>query len=195
MTEALADGWYLMSTSDLELELANWRSPEARPTGSCARRLTTEEALAFRDRGNLPDEQGRTLRLVLRVDDTQELAQLERRRLEFEPDYQDAPKWRREGSRPINVVPLRPPGVAPVTTDAWWEVPELAALEREYEEHGTAGGVRVPGEYRGFVFKTVLALRSQHREVTPGAISDSIARWLSDEDAARIARALKQLNR
>lgn len=195
MTQELADGWYLMSTSDLERELANWRSHQAGATGSHAQPLTTEEALAFRDRGNLPDERGRTLRLVLHVDDSHQLANLDRRRIEFEPDYHDAPKWRREGSRPINVVPLRRSGVAPVTTDAWWEVPELADLEREYEEYGTAGGVRVPGEYRGFVFKTVLALRSQGREVTSGAISDSIARWLSDDDAARIARAMEQLNR
>jgi hypothetical protein len=195
VNEELADGWYLMSTADLEQELARWRSPGTHEGKSNARRLTTEKALQFRDAGNLPDELDRTLRLVLRVDDTRDLANLAERRLEFEPDYQDAPRWRRAGSRPINVVPLRRPGVAPVTTEPWWEDDELAALEHEFGQRGTAGGVRVPGEYRGFVFKTILALRSQGREVTPKAISDSIARWLPEEDAARITRELNELNR
>lgn len=194
MTEDLVDGWYLMSTSDLERELARWRDPETHLGPSHARRLTAEQALEFRDAGNLPDELDRTLRLVLRVDDTHDLARLEERRLEFEPDYQDAPNWRREGSRPINVIPLRRPEVAAARTGAWWEKPELAELEREFAELGTTGGVRVPGEYRGFIFKTVLSLRSQGREVTPTSISDSIARWLSPEDAARIARELNELN-
>jgi hypothetical protein len=195
VNEELADGWYLMSTADLEQELARWRSPGTHGGTSNARRLTTEKALQFRDAGNFPDELDRTLRLVLRVDDTRDLADLAERRLEFEPDYQDAPRWRRAGSRPINVVPLRRPGVAPVTTEPWWEDDELAALEHEFGRRGTAGGVRVPGEYRGFVFKTILALRSQGREVTPKAISDSIARWLPEEDAARITRELNELNR
>jgi hypothetical protein len=195
VNEELADGWYLMSTADLEQELARWRSPGTHEGTSNARPLTTEKALQFRDAGNLPDELDRTLRLVLRVDGTRDLANLAERRLEFEPDYQDAPTWRRAGSRPINVVPLRRPGVAPVTTEPWWEEDDLAALEHEFGQRGTAGGVRVPGEYRGFVFKTILALRSQGREVTPKTISDSIARWLPEEDAARIARELNELNR
>lgn len=194
MTEELADGWYLMSTQDLERELARWRAPESDVGESNAQRVTIEEALEFRNAGNLPDEADRTLRLVLRVDDTQDLERLAERRLEFEPDYQNAPTWRREGSRPINVVPLRPPGVAPVSTAPWWEDAELAALEREFVEEKTAGGVRVPGEYRGFIFKTIVALRSQGREVTPETISDSIARWLPEESAARIARELNELN-
>jgi len=195
VTEALAEGWYLMSTADLEYELARWRSP-VRHGGVCrAQPLTTEQALAFRNAGNLPDELGRTLRLVLHLDDAEGLANLAARRLEFEPDYQDAPIWRREGSRPINVVPLRRPGIAPVSDRPWWEDAELAALEHEFNERSTAGGVRVPGEYRGFVFKTILALRSQGREVTPKTISDSIARWLPEEDAARIALKLNELNR
>jgi hypothetical protein len=194
VTEELADGWYLMSTADLERELARWRAPETNVGPSNLRRLTVEQALEFRDAGNLPDELDRTLRLVLRVDDPQDLASLEERRLEFEPDYQDAPSWRRGGSRPINVVPLRRPGIAPMSEGPWWANPELAELEREFGHKGTAGGVRVPGEYRGFIFKTVLGLRSQGREVTPGTIADSIARWLSPEDAARIARELNELN-
>ena len=194
MTEELADGWYLMSTQDLERELARWRAPESDVGESNALRVTIEEALEFRNAGNIPDEFDRTLRLVLRVEDSQDLERLAERRLEFEPDYQDAPTWRREGSRPINVVPLRRPGVAPVSTAPWWEDAELAALEREFVEKCTAGGVRVPGQYRGFIFKTIVALRSQGREVTPETIADSIARWLPQESAARIARELNELN-
>ena len=124
-----------------------------------------------------------------------DLARLDARRLEFEPDYHDAPTWRREGSRPVNVVPLRGPGVEPVTKGSWWDDPQLEALEREYSERGTAAGVRIPGEYRGFIFKTVLALRAQGREITPKAISDSVARWLSKEDAARIETAIDEASR
>jgi hypothetical protein len=194
MTEELAEGWYLMSTADLEHELARWRAPSEDGGPSRAQPLTAKQALAFRNAGNLPDELDRTLRLVLHVGDTRDLANLAERRLEFEPDYQNAPTWRREGSRPINVVPLRRPGIAPVSDGPWWEDAELAALEHEYSERSTAGGLRVPGEYRGFVFKTILALRSQGREVTPKTISDSIARWLPKEDAARIALELNELN-
>ena len=195
MTEELVDGWFLMSTADLELELARWRSPKTDVGTPNTRRLTTEQALEFRNAGNLPDEFDRTMRLVLRINDTQDLARLAERRLEFEPDYQDAPTWRREGSRPINVVPLRRSGVAPVSTGPWWEDAELAELEREFGERSTAAGVRVPGEYRGFIFKTILALRSQGRQITPETIADSIARWLPKETAARIARELNELNR
>ena len=194
MTEELADGWYLMSTADLELELARWRSPGTEGGTPNTRRLTTGQALEFRNAGNLPDELDRTLRLVLHVNDTQDLARLAERRLEFEPDYQEAPAWRREGSRSVNVVPLRRPGVAPVSTGPWWEDDELAELEREFKERSTAAGVRVPGEYRGFIFKTILALRSQGREITAETIADSIARWLPEETAARIGRELNELN-
>jgi len=193
--EQLRDGWYLMSTSDLELELQRWRSPDQQRPSSRALRLTNVEALAYRDAGNLPDELDRWLRLVLVVNDTRDLARLDARRLEFEPDYHDAPTWRREGSRPVNVVPLRGPGVEPVTKGSWWDDPQLEALEREYSERGTAAGVLIPGEYRGFIFKTVLALRDQGREITPKAISDSVARWLSKEDAARIESAIDEANR
>jgi hypothetical protein len=195
VTKKLADGWYLMSTQDLERELARWRATESDVGETKALRVTIEEALEFRNAGNLPDKFDRTLRLVLRVDDTQGLERLAERRLEFEPDYQDAPTWRREGSRPINVVPLRRPGVAPVSTAPWWEDAEIAALEREFVEENTAGGVRVSGEHRGFIFKTIVALRSQGREVTPESIADSIARWLPEESAARIAREIHELNR
>ena len=191
----LHDGWYLMSTADLERELERWRSPDQEGRPSRARRLTKQEALAYRNAGNLPDELDRSLRLVLVVNDTRELANIDARRLEFEPDYHEAPTWRREGSRPVNVVPLRSPGVEPVTEGSWRDDPQLEALEREYTERGTAAGVRIPGEYRGFIFKTVLALRAQGREITPRAISDSVARWLPKEDAARIEAALAEANR
>jgi hypothetical protein len=194
VSSELTDGWYLMSTADLESELARWRSPGGTTRESNAQRLSTEQALAFRDAGNVPDELGRTLRLVLRIENTEDLASLDERRLEFEPDYQKAPKWRREGSLPINVVPLRRPGVAPATTGDWWEDPELAVLEREFERHGTAGGLRVPGEFRGFIFKTIIALRSQGIEVTPQTVADSIARWLTPADSARIGQQLTELN-
>jgi hypothetical protein len=191
----LHDGWYLMSTADLERELKRWRSPDQEGRPSRARRLTNQEALAYRNAGNLPDELDRSLRLVLVVNDTRDLASLDARRLEFERDYHDAPTWRREGSRPVNVVVLRSPGVEPVTEGSWRDDPQLEALEREFTERGTAGGVRIPGEYRGFIFKTVLALRSQGREITPRAISDSVARWLPKEDAARIEAAIAEANR
>ncbi|MGH2778858.1 MAG: hypothetical protein ACRDJB_09440, partial [Actinomycetota bacterium] len=129
------------------------------------------------------------------IRDTRDLANLDARRLNFEPDYHHAPTWRREGSRPVNVVVLRRPGVEPVTEGSWWDDPELEALEREFTERGTAGGVRIPGDYRGFIFKTVVALRSQGREITPRAISDSVARWLPKEDAARIEAAIAEANR
>lgn len=194
MTEKLADGWYLMSTGDLERELARWRAPEDEVESSNAVRLDTDEALRFRNSGNIPDELDRSLRLVLHVEDTHGLASLAERRLQFEPDYQDAPIWRREGSRPVNVVPLRRPGISPASEGAWWDDPELAEMEHEFAGHGTVAGVRVPGEYRGFIFKTVLALRSQGREITPTAISNSMARWLPEESAASIARELSELN-
>ena len=191
----LHDGWYLMSTADLECELNRWRSSDKEGGPSRARRLTNQEALAYRNAGNLPDELDRSLRLVLVVKDAQDLANLDARRLTFEPDYHDAPTWRREGSRPVNVIPLRSPGVEPVTEASWWDDPELEALEREFTERGTAGGVRIPGEYRGFIFKTVLALRAQGHEVTSRSICNSIARWLPKEDAARIDAALAEANR
>jgi hypothetical protein len=194
VTPELRDGWYLMTTADLEMELRRWRSPEEPLPASGAEPLSVEQAIAFRDAGNIPDEHDRTLRLVLRIEDTKDLANLDARRVSFEPDYHEAPRWRREGSRPINVVPLRRPDVGPVTTSAWWEEPALEALEQEFQTSGTAAGVHVPGEYRAFVFKTILALRAQSREVTPQTISDSIARWLPEADARRVARSLAEAN-
>jgi hypothetical protein len=42
------------------------------------------------------------------------------------------------------------------------------------------------------VFKTVVSLRSANRDVTPDAISDSVARWLPPEDVVRLREALKE---
>lgn len=185
----IADGWYLMSTAQLENLLASRRADEeVLPEG--VERLSTEDALAYRDRGNLPDEADRSLRIILNVRSEEELSSLEARRAELEPDYLDPPKWRREGSRPVNVVPLRRTEVKGAER-AWWDDPEVGALEEEWRATGTVSGVAIPGDYRSFVFKTVLALRRAGREITAESIADSIERWVSPTDAAKIRQALK----
>ncbi len=195
INETLREGWYLMSTSDLERELARWRDPSADRGPSNALRLSVEEALAYRNAGNLPDDDGRSLRLVLYVDGPEDLSALQRKRVLYEPDFHDAPRWRREGSKPVNVVPLRKPGVAPSPPEAWWEERDLAALEEEWRTSGRVGGLVVPAEYRGFVYKTVLALKAVGREVTADSVADSIARWLPPFEADRIRAALRTANR
>jgi hypothetical protein len=185
----IPEGWYLMSTADLEEMLGAWRAGrESLPES--ARRLTQEAAMAYRRAGNLPDEQDRSLRLLLRVETETDLKSLDAKRLVFEPDYLDAPSWRRAGSRPVNVVPLRSAHVRGAP-QPWFEEPALAELEGEWRATGTVGGVFVPGEYRSFVFKTVLALRSAGREVTAKTIADGITRWLPEEEAHRIREALE----
>lgn len=188
----IADGWYLMSTAQLEELLASRRAgEETLPEG--AERLTAEDALAYRDAGNLPDEIGRSLRIVLKVRSEEELSTLEARRAELEPDYLDPPKWRREGSRPVNVVPLRRSEVKGAER-AWWDDPEVGALEAEWRATGAVSGVAIPGDYRSFVFKTVLALRRAGKEVTAESIADAIERWVSPADATKIRRALSSTN-
>ena len=186
------DGWYLMSTSELERVLAEWRRGLEPSVPSGARHLSVEEALAYRDAGNLPDERDRTLRLVLHVSDD-DVAHLSKKRLVFEPDHHDPPVWKGPGSRPVNVVPLRSGGGG-VDEDQgpWWEDPELRALEEEWVATGSIAGLRVPADYRSFVFKTVLALSEAGREITPDSVADSIARWLP-EGAEKIRAALKAL--
>jgi hypothetical protein len=186
----LEEGWYLMSTSELERELARWRGADRSP--SEAIRLSNQEALDLRNAGNVPDEQGRTLRLVLYID-SPEPGLLERKRLVFEPDYHDAPNWRRVGSAPVNLVPLRTTDVAAEPSE-WWDDPAIAALEREWAEKGTVEGLSVPASYRGFVFKTVLALRAAGRRVTAIAVADSIARWVPPAEADEIRTALTTAN-
>lgn len=186
----LEEGWYLMNVTELERELGRWRGNDA--PRSSAVRLSVEQALAYRDRGNVPDEQDRTLRLVLHVGNRAELSYLQSKRLLYEPDFHDAPTWRLEGSKPINVVPLRVGEIEPGDASPWWEQPELASLEDEWRSAGTVAGLPVPAPYRGFVFKTVLALRAAGKDVTPDAVADSVARWLAQEEAERIRAALTQ---
>ncbi|MGH2736487.1 MAG: hypothetical protein ACRDKZ_12985 [Actinomycetota bacterium] len=194
MTDELREGWYLMSTADLERELARRRGSDADLPPSNARPLEIEEALAFRDGGNLPDELDRTLRLVLLIEDAAQLDRLEAKRMRYEPDFLDQPTWRKAGSKPVNVLPLRVKEISPGARGPWWEDDRMAELEAEWRRAGTAGGVRVPGEYRGFVFRTVAALWSAGRPVTVESIVGSIARWVSDEDAATIGEALRAAN-
>lgn len=178
-----------MSTADLEKELARWRDPAAPVPPSDAVELTIPEAIAYRNAGNLPDGRGRTLRLVLIARDLDDLRGLGRKRALFEPDYHDAPAWRREGSAPVNVVPLRAPGVTG-DPSPWWEDADVGELEREWRATGRVGGLAVPAEYRGFVFKTILSLRDAGLPVTRESVADSISRWLSPEDAQAIRAAL-----
>jgi hypothetical protein len=180
-----------MNVAELERELARRRAPGSAPA-SGAPRLSIEEALAYRDAGNLPDEHGRTLRLVLVAEAG--AGELEAKRLAFEPDYLDRPTWRREGSAPINIVPLRTAAPRERSTDAWFDEPALAALEAEWERTGALDGMRVPAEWRGFVFKTVLTLRAARREVTIDAVVGSIARWVEPEDARVLRAALIEAN-
>lgn len=184
----LPDGWYLMSTEVLMRELARFRSGAEMDVAPDVAPLTVTEALAYRDAGNLPDDRGRTLRLVLNVATETELHTLEERRLSFEPDYLDPPAWRREGSKPVNVVPLRRADVRG-NEQPWWDDAAVGELEREWQQSGTAGGMLVPGEFRSFVFKTVIALRAAGREVTPQAVLGGVARWLSPKQVEELRDA------
>jgi hypothetical protein len=187
----LREGWYLMSVGDLETELARWRGETGRGP-SHAERISVEEALDFRNAGNVPDELGRSLRLVLVAEDS--AAALHEKRLRWEPDFHDPPDWRRPGSLPVNVVPLRasrPPGEDDA---AWWDDPDLAALEAEWSRTGAVAGLRIPADYRGFLYKTILSLRSAGRPVTVESVSDSVARWLEPDQAAALRAALDDAN-
>jgi hypothetical protein len=149
--------------------------------------LSRDEGVEYRNEGNLPDEAGRTLRLLL-VLEPGESSGVEAMRSLFEPDYLDAPAWRREGSRSVNVIPV---GIHEVTElSAWWDEEEMAAFETEWRARGTVSGVPVPGEYRSFVYKTVAALRRAGRVVTADSIAGSIARWVPPSAAAEVRRAL-----
>jgi hypothetical protein len=187
----LGEGWYLMSVRDLEIELARMRDPSRRDEVSNAVALSVEEALAYRNRGNLPDHLGRSLRLVLLVDGEE----LSVKRLRFESDYQSAPVWRREGSRSVNVVPLEKKAEVKTQRLAevpWWEQPDVAALEQEWRDRGTVFGLPVPGDYRSFVFKTVVALKRAGRDVTVESILGSVARWLSPDGVEELRAAFER---
>ncbi|HEV2756948.1 MAG TPA: hypothetical protein VG318_14370 [Actinomycetota bacterium] len=179
-----------MSTADLERELARWRDPAADIPPTNALPLSVEDALAYRNAGNLPDELGRTLRLVLVARSLDEVRALGSKRALYEPDYHSAPSWRREGSAPVNVVPLRSPEVAG-DPSPWWESSDVAELEAEWKATGRVAGLPVPGEYRGFVFKTVLSLREASIPVNPDTVADSISRWLPPAQAEEVRAALR----
>ncbi|MDP9227299.1 MAG: hypothetical protein M3P18_26320 [Actinomycetota bacterium] len=183
-----------MSTQTLERELRRWRSEEVDKLAPDALPLTVEEALAYRNAGNLPDERGRTLRLLLVLRNRDDVRNLPAKRLQYEPDYQDAPTWRREGSKPVNVVPLRRPDISPSHERPWWEEPDVAALEEEWSATGAVGGLCIPAGYRGFVYKTILSLRGAGREVTVDAVADSLARWLPPAQTAAIRSELHMAN-
>ena len=173
-----------MSTDELEQALSARRSGD---DGGFGTPISTEAALELRNSGNIPDEHNRSLRLVLFVDDVP----LDTKRLRYEPDYHDAPDWRREGSRPVNVVPLRTSASPKPEPGPWWESSRVQNLEEQWRATGMVAGVQVPAEYRSFVFKTVIALQDAGRSVTPSTIGDSVARWLSPEDADKVRASLK----
>lgn len=177
-----------MSTADLEKELARHRGEDPPPSNALP--LSTEDALAYRNSGNLPDELGRTLRLVLYAHTIEDVRGLGRKRAGFEPDYHSAPEWRREGSAAVNVVPLRSAG-AVADPSPWWESSDVAELEREWRETGCVAGLRVPAEYRGFVLKTVAGLREAGVPVDADSVAASLARWLSPEQTREITDAIR----
>ncbi len=188
--EALREGWYLMSTRDLENELERRRSSEPKPR-SQALPLSVQEALAYRNAGNLPDDLDRSLRLVLIVHSPEDLERLQLKRLRYEPDFHDAPKWRRAGSRPVNIVPLRDSEVHVDAPESWLDEPGMAELETRWVKTGCVDNMKVPAGYRAFVYKTVLALRAAGRDVTPDAVADSVSRWLAPPQAEELRAALK----
>jgi hypothetical protein len=192
--DLLAEGWYLMNLDELEQELRRAREPGTVPPTRVPA-LPISEALARRNAGNVPDDHGRTLRLVLHVDQPPRPGEIERKRLAFEPDYHEAPRWRRPGSAPVNVVPLRVAGGRRgAQSRAWIDDSRIASLEAEWRTAGTIAGLRVPGELRGFVFKTVVALQDAGKDVTAESVSASIARWVRPDDAASIRAALVAAN-
>jgi hypothetical protein len=190
----LDEGWYLMSVRDLEIELARVRDPSRRDDVTNALPLSVEEAMAYRNRGNRPDALDRTLRLVLLVDDEA----LSVKRLRFESDYLAAPAWRREGSRPINVVPLEKEPTresGPRREVPWWEQSDIAPLEEEWRDSGTVLGIAIPGDYRSFVFKTIAALQQSGVEVTLESILGSVSRWLSAEQVEELRAAFDRVGK
>lgn len=182
-----------MSTRDLEVELRRWRGDADAPSSN-ALSLSVEEALRFRNRGNVPDELDRSLRLVLWIENPEDLARLSEKRLLYEPDFHEAPTWRRDGSRPVNVVPLRSEALSGPQSGPWWDEPAIAELESEWNRSGTVRGIKVPADYRGFVHKTILALTAAGKDISVDAIVDSVSRWLRPEDLGPFERALRDAN-
>ncbi|HEX2241245.1 MAG TPA: hypothetical protein VHJ82_08920 [Actinomycetota bacterium] len=187
----LEEGWYLLSAAELERVL---RGDVEAKSVAIAQRLRIEDALGRRNAGNLPDEKDRSLRLVLHVRAPDDLKNLPQRRLAFEPDFHDAPVWRREGSRPVNVVPVRVNEFEVPGLDAWWEDDDLQRLEQEWASTGSVRGVRVPAAYRGFVYKTVLELERAGRPITAATVAQSVARWLPPNQSDELLRVLLEAN-
>ena len=178
------DGWYLISTPELEQALPARRNGDDVEVGV---RLTNEEAVRYRNAGNLPDEAGRWLRLVLQVGPNESVEDKRRR---FEPDFHEKPSWRRDGSKPVNVVPLRSGHAAPA--NPWWEQDDVRDLETEWRETGKVEGLVVPEEYRSFALKTIASLKQVGVAITPDSVADSIARWLAPDEVEEIRAALKR---
>jgi hypothetical protein len=129
------------------------------------------------------------LRLVVTVGGGS-AAVLHEKRLRWEPDFHDAPDWRRAGSVPVNVVTLRTDEARAAAPGAWWDDADLARLEAEWGSTGMVAGLAVPAEYRSFVYKTVLSLEQAGRPVTVESVLASVARWLSPEQVEELRRAL-----
>jgi hypothetical protein len=192
MPGLLGEGWYLMNTEELELELARYRGEDV--PASSAIPLSIDEALGYRNRGNTPDGAGRTLRLVLHVQNRDELKKLGLKRLIYEPDHHERPDWRGPRSVPVNVVPLRVDELGPAHESGWWEDPDLSELESEWRATGEVGGIKVSRERRGFVFKTVLSLRAAGKAITPESVANSVARWLPEAEATALHAELMTAN-
>jgi hypothetical protein len=192
MSGLLGEGWYLMNTQELELELARYRGDDVQPSSAIP--LSIDEALKYRNRGNTPDVAGRTLRLVLHVQNRDELKKLGLKRLIYEPDHHERPDWRGPRSAPVNVVPLRVEELGPARESGWWEDPDLSELENEWETTGEVAGIKVSRERRGFVFKTVLSLRAAGMAISPESVANSVARWLPEAEAIALNAELMAEN-
>jgi hypothetical protein len=177
-----------MSDREVEHLLSRARAGETYPVPEGIH-LTRDEGLARRDAGNLPDDQGRALRLVLHLERRTDPQTVHQKRLLFEPDFHSAPTWRREGSRPVNVIPL---GLGPteVKHEAWWDDEEMAGLEAQWSSSGIVEGIKVPASYRSFVYKTIVTLRRDGHEVSALSVADSIARWLPEREAEALRESL-----
>ncbi|HVF52169.1 MAG TPA: hypothetical protein VNC78_01030 [Actinomycetota bacterium] len=187
------EGWYLLTDAEVEQLLISLRAGESSPVQ--LQPLESAAALAFRNRGNVPDEHGRCLRLVLHVEGVEGLKQLDARRAGFEPDFRDAPTWRRPGSRAVNIVPLRLDARSEGggrEVQSWLDDPDVAALEEEWRVTGRIAGLIVPAEYRSFVYKTVLSLRASRHPVTVESVLASVARWLDPDGVATLRSVISQ---
>ena len=100
----LEEGWYLMNVPELERALRWMRETESEGESFAGIRLSIDQALEFRNAGNVPDENGRSLRLVLHVDAEPE--GLARKRPSSSPTITRPPHGGERDPKPVNVVPL-----------------------------------------------------------------------------------------